>query len=689
MSLPKHFALLKSQPNLSDSPDAKRHLEAIILQQLQVMSLQIDTLRSRSLSTSALEAPSSVLIDQMRELTSGDSSIVPSSDLLASGVDRPPPTVERLPNVCLHEWFDERANLMPQAIAAIFGSETLTYGELQHRSNQLANFLRDDGLQKGNLVGIFTNRSPEMLISVLGTLIAGGSYVPLDPHYPSDRLEFMVKDARLTRILTIETLEPQLSYHGAQTLCLDRDWLQIAQASSATPPNVNDPQDTAYVVYTSGSTGTPKGVLGLHQATLNRCQWMWKAYPFEAGEVCCQKTSLNFVDSVWEIFGPLLQGIPTLYIPDTIVKQPMELINMLSTHAVSRIVLVPSLMRTLLELTPDLQARLPMLNYWISSGEALALELAQQFKSRLPDRCLINLYGSSEVAGDVTYYQVQHLESEVSIPIGRPISNAQIYLLDDVMQEVPIGEVGEIYVGGDVLAGGYLNRPDLTRERFLDNPFTPDLNGRLYKTGDLGRYRSDGNIDYVGRTDDQVKLRGFRIELGEIETTLLRHREVRQAIVIVRANHPGQIQLIAYVEGGSGLSSRQLRHYLSQTLPDYMVPSQFLFLDAFPLTPNGKVDRLSLKIMPMPTPLVEHDLLDYVAPRNHLESQLVAIWQALTQYEEVGVFDHFFAIGGDSLLAARMLATVQDRTGQTLSFDVFVENPTVADLANRLSGGIS
>ena len=383
--------------------------------------------------------------------------------------------------------------------------------------------------------------------------------------------------------------------------------------------------------------------------------------------------------------GRFLQGIPTVYIPDEKVKQPAELIDVLARHSVSRIVVVPSLLRTLLELEADLQARLPALRYWVSSGEVLSIELAQQFKAQLPDRRLLNLYGSSEVAGDVTYYEVEEPESEESIPIGRPISNAYLYLLDDAMQPVPVGDTGEIYVGGDVLAGGYLNRPDLTRERFLDHSVSPEVRTRLYKTGDLGRYRPDGNLDYVGRVDHQVKVRGFRIELGEIEAVLLRHPDVQQAIVMALTEGDRPAQLVAYVQGGSRLSRVELRRYVSQTLPDYMVPGEIVFLDTFPLTPNGKIDRLALDGMRRSLPPDGRGGPHGVMPRTHLEAQLLEIWQSLTQDEDIGVFDHFFEIGGESLLVARMLAIVKEVTGKTVSFNAFIEKPTIAGLATALA----
>jgi len=332
-----------------------------------------------------------------------------------------------------------------------------------------------------------------------------------------------------------------------KVVCLDTGWKAIAQECEENIANSITSENLAYIMYTSGSTGRPKGVLGTHRAAINRFRWMWTTYPFESEEVCCQKTALSFVDSVWEIFGPLLRGIRTVIIPDMVVKDPQQLLQTLGAHAITRIVLVPSLLRVLLDTTADLQSHLPGLKYWVSSGEALSLELASRFLHSMPHSVLINLYGSSEVAADATCYDTRSYQSLTCIPIGRPIANTQIYLLDRYMQLVPIGVPGEFHVGGDGLARGYFNRPELTAVRFVPNPFTSEPGVLLYKTGDWARYLPDGNIEYLGRLDHQVKIRGFRIELGEIDAVLSRFTTVREAVVVAREDVPGDKRLVAYV----------------------------------------------------------------------------------------------------------------------------------------------
>ncbi|MEM7126667.1 MAG: amino acid adenylation domain-containing protein [Chloroflexota bacterium] len=588
-------------------------------------------------------------------------------------------TSEPYPEACLHTLFDDLAIKMTNSVAAIFPSSQLTYGDLQKRSNQLANYLLNQGLSKGTLVGICAERSPEMLVGILGVLKAGGAYVPLDPYYPPDRLGFMMEDSGLSLLLTQQVLLDSLPKHNAQILCLDRDWRKIANSAQTTPAAIAQLDDPAYIIYTSGSTGSPKGVMGVHRATVNRCQWMWRAYPFRPDEVCSQKTSLNFVDSIWEIFGPLLQGIPTVYIPDAIVKDLNQFIRKLAKERVTRLVVVPSLLNTMLDAVPDLAAQLPKLSIWITSGETLTVELAAQFKRQLPDRLLLNLYGSSEVAADVTYYEVNAPEEQTVIPIGQPIANAQIYLVDTAMQPVPVGVVGELYVGGDVLAAGYLNRPELTDERFVPNPFGENESYLLYKTGDLGRYRSDGQIEYVGRTDHQVKIRGFRIELGEVESTLVADKQIQQAIVMVRAESSLGPQLVAYVVSDNE-DEVYVKSICQQALPEYMVPSHIVFLTEMPLTPNGKVDRVALQSIELTMTQEE----TYVAPRNNIEEHLVYIWESLLDVRPIGVKDNFFDLGGHSLLAVQFLARVRDLTGEELALTTLLDSPSIERIANTL-----
>lgn len=589
-------------------------------------------------------------------------------------------------DTCIHQLFEAQVRRTPDAVAVVFEHERLTYQELNSKANQLAHFLQKRGVGPEVLVGLCVERSLEMLVGLLGILKAGGAYVPLDPAYPAERLSFMLQDAQVVLLLTQEHLLQRLPEHTAGVVRLDSGWEEIARQSAENLPDSRTGESLAYVLYTSGSTGKPKGVLGTHRAAINRFTWMWQTYPFGSGDVCCQKTTLNFVDSVWEIFGPLLQGVRTVIIPDLVVKDPQRLLRMLATHAVTRVVLVPSLLRVLLDVGDDLQDQLLHVKYWISSGEALPLEMAQRFLERLPRSLLINLYGSSEVAADVTCYEVRDPTSRESIPIGRPIANTQIYLLDPQLQPVPVGEPGEVYVGGDGLARGYLNRPELTAERFLAHPFSDEPGARLYRTGDLARYRPDGNIEYLGRMDHQVKIRGFRVELGEIEAVLRRHPAVREAVVVAHEQEPGEKRLIAYVvlHREHSVATGELREQVLNTLPIYMMPSAFVELETLPLTPNGKVDRRSLPAPALVTQAAEEL---YVAPTCMEHFELIQIWEELLDVRPIGIRDNFFYIGGHSLLAARLIERIGQAFGMELSLATLFARPTIEQLAQALQVG--
>jgi amino acid adenylation domain-containing protein len=443
--------------------------------------------------------------------------------------------------------------------------------------------------------------------------------------------------------------------------------------------------DTAYVLYTSGSTGTPKGVQGTHRACLNRFAWMWRAYPFQPGEVCCQKTNLGFVDSVWEIFGPLLAGVPNVIIPQETMRDPEELLTTLAREQVTRIVLVPSLLRMLLDHAPRLGERVPRLKLWSSSGEVLPTDLVGRFRASFPAARLLNLYGSAEVAADITCHEVSDEDLRAgSIPIGRAIANTQVYILDGDRNPVPMGVRGEIYVGGDNLARGYWRRPELTAQRFVENPIAPECSARLYRTGDLGRFRASGDIEYLGRVDDQVKIRGVRIELGEIEFALVGHSGVREAVVAAREDVTGEKRLVAYYTAsdpnGPTIEARELRAHLSSQLPDYMVPAAYVRMHRMPLTANGKLDS---KALPMPEGDA-HAVRGYEAPKGEIERRLVEIWADVLKVERVGRQDNFFELGGHSLLVMQVMARIRHIFDLELPVRRMFEEPTVAALAEEV-----
>jgi acyl-coenzyme A synthetase/AMP-(fatty) acid ligase/acyl carrier protein len=389
---------------------------------------------------------------------------------------------------------------------------------------------------------------------------------------------------------------------------------------------------------------------------------------------------LSFVDSVWEIFGPMLQGVPTVIVPGDALKDPQRFVETLAASNVSRIVLVPSMLRVLLDSFGDLQQRIPQLRIWITSGEEISVELANRFCQAMPGAKLINLYGSSEVSADVTCYEVEGALTAPRVPIGRPIDNTRLYLLDDALNPVPVGVHGELYVGGAGLARGYFNRPDLTAERFIPSPFNP--NGVLFKTGDLGRRLSDSNVEYLGRRDHQVKIRGHRVELGEIEARIKETDAVNDAVVVLREDHPGDQRLVAYCVAAPGctLSMNELRTHLRSKLPEFMVPQHFVEMSSIPLTPNGKVARRAL-----PKPEAESaSASTYVAPQTEIECAISEVWREVLKIEKVGLQDNFFDLGGHSLLLARVLGKIRDLLGKQIPMLALFQFPTIGALCLHL-----
>ena len=602
---------------------------------------------------------------------------------------------------CLHQLFEEQVERTPDGVALVFEDQHLTYRELNTRANQLAHYLRKLGVGPETLVGICMERSVEMVVGLLGILKAGGAYVPLDPEYPKERLDFVIEDTRLAVLLTRQREQEELGRNGAKVVCIDAEFEVIARQEKSNPAGEVSAESPAYAIYTSGSTGKPKGVIGLHRGIINRLYWMWERYPFESKEVFCQKTSLNFVDSVAEIFGPLLKGLRLVLIPDECVRDPGKLVEMLAMIQTTRIVLVPSLLRAVLEVSSNRRHSLTTLRYWFVSGEPLPSDLVKRFREELPDAKLINLYGCSEASADSTQCDINECGSIHRILIGRPINNTQTYILDAVLQPVPIGVPGELYIGGAGLARGYLNRAALTAEKFLPNPFSEEPGASLYKTGDLARYLADANIEFLGRIDHQVKIRGFRVEPEEIEAVLGQHLAVKQAVVMAReglevaeggsedrkfkaSTEPSRRihnskSLVAYViptpEQTPTVS--ELRGFVRKKLPEYMVPSSFVFLEALPRTPNGKVDRKALPAPDQSRPDLE---ARYVAPRSAAEARVAKIWAEALKLERVGVRDNFFDLGGHSLLATQVISRVREAFSVNLPLRLLFEGPTVEEL---------
>jgi amino acid adenylation domain-containing protein len=577
--------------------------------------------------------------------------------------------------------FEQRAALHPERVAYCCDGATLTYGELDRKANQLAHYLRALGVRRDSVVGVSVERSFEMVIALLAIFKAGGAYVPMDPNYPKERLSFILNDARVPILLTQQRLLDKLPVTDAHVVRLDADWAQISQLSAEPSNGGATADDVAYVLYTSGSTGMPKGVMGLHRGAINRFSWMWSAYPFAPNEVCCQKTSLNFGDSIWEIFGPLLQGVPVVIVPEDGVKDARELVKTMGQHGVTRLVLVPSLLRAILDTHDNLNALLPSLRICVASGEALPIELVRRFHAAMPHCTLLNLYGSSEVSADITYYDTTHTPDHLAnMPIGRPMANARVYLLDQHMRPVPIGIPGELYAGGDGLARGYYRRPDLTAEKFVPNPFDASGKSLLFRTGDLARYLPDGDIEYLGRTDFQVKIRGFRIELAEVEMALASHSKVHQAVAAAHIDQNGDRRLTAYIvpHQGQTISATEIRQHMLDRLPDYMAPSSVITLDALPLTPSGKINRRALP-EPGHSDLTAHDAV--APPTTALEAKLVLLWEEMLGVRGIGIRHNFFELGGHSLLAVRMFARIEKDFGIRLEVARLFGAPTIEKLA--------
>jgi amino acid adenylation domain-containing protein len=584
-------------------------------------------------------------------------------------------------NTTIHQCFDAQAGRIPEALALRERNTCLSFRELRERSNQLARFLQKMGAGHGTRVALCVERSLDMVVGLLGILKTGAAYVPLDPSHPVDRMQFEIADAKATLVVTRQGAFDKFPIRNTKTVILDTEWHSIARESVDDLSTHVDPGDPAYVLYTSGSSGGPKGVEGTHRGAINRFWWMWERYPFQAGEVCCLKTNLGFVDSVWEIFGPLLAGIPSVILPAEVVRDPEELLRNLAGEGVTRIVLVPSLLRALLDHAPNLQERVPRLRLWSCSGEVLSGELARRFRQGFPEATLLNIYGASEVAADVTWHEVGEKDAGATVPIGKPISNTQIYVLDPHRNPVPVGVRGEIYVGGEGLALGYWNRPELTAERFVENPIAPEESKRLYRTGDLGRWRGDGEIEYLGRVDTEVKLRGMRIDLGEIESALVSHAGVREGAV-ERVEEGGEATLVAYLvpEDGEMANGRELRRHLRSKLPEHMIPARFVQVAELPLLPSGKVNRRALATVEGVT-LSEQGM---VAPRTAVEQKLAGMWRELLKVGEVGVDQDFFELGGHSLLVLQVMARIRREFDVELGVRTMFEEPTIARLASEV-----
>jgi len=588
--------------------------------------------------------------------------------------------VEYPRDATIPQLFEAQAQRRPEAVALTFAEQSLTYGELNQQANRLAHQLRSMGVGLESRVGICVERSLELVVGMLAIMKAGGACVPLDPAYPKERLAFMLEDAGIHVLLTQERLREALPQRDLRVACLDTLDNSDARSDSRNPLFGVKPDHMAYVLYTSGSTGKPKGVEVLHRGVV-RLLFGTDFARFGETEVFLQVSSISFDATTFEIWGALLHGGRCVLFPNRIPELP-QLRAVLKSEKVTTLMLTPSLFNTVIDAAPEVLSPVRQL---LVAGEVLSVPHICRALSLLPTAELVNAYGPTEATTFACCYRIPRTQSlkASSIPIGRPIANTHVYILDPHLQPVPTGVAGELHIGGDGLARGYLNQPEITCQKFIPDPLSTKPGARLYKTGDLCRYLADGNIEFLGRLDNQVKIRGFRIELGEIESALAEHPEVSGAAVVVREEIPGEKRLVAYIvprRPTSPPTLKALRDFLREKLPDYMVPSDFVTLEVLPLTPNGKVDRRALPVGSRPREPENR----YVSPRDLLEWQLARIWEEILNVRPVGIEHDFFDLGGHSLLAVRMMDRIEQALCQRLPLSILFQEATIKHLAEYL-----
>ena len=589
---------------------------------------------------------------------------------------------------CIHELFEEQVIKNPGATAVELHTKvipgtsaterTLTYHQLNTKANQLAHYLKELGIGPDVLVGVCMSRSLELAVALIGVLKAGGAYVPIDPAYPKERIDFMLKDSGVSVLITQQQLERDFLHGGLHTICLDSQWAKIAQHSNKNITAANDPSHLAYVIYTSGSTGIPKGTLITHRGVVNYLTWCIGHYSVSRGSGAPVNSSIAFDATVTSFFAPLLAGRKILLLPE---KEEIEaLAEVLSSRkGFSLVKITPAHLEILrhMFLENELDGQT---SAFVIGGEALSAGAVDAWRKHAPKTRIINEYGPTETVVGCCTYEIGSSEyAGDDVPIGKPIANTQMYILDQHMEPVPVGVCGEIYIGGAGVGRGYLNRTDLTEQRFVPNPFSADPEARLYKTGDLARYLSDGNIVFQGRIDFQVKIRGYRIELGEIESALSKHPLIEHVAVLARSDNAQDKRLVAYVVTGNPRPLvSELRSYLGKKLPDYMTPAVFVFMESLPLTTNGKIDRTAL---PAPEKVQAGHERAYVAPRNNTELALKKIFEKCLKVSSIGITDDFFELGGNSVQAAIAFSQIRKVLGKSLPLSTLIIAPTIGQLA--------
>jgi len=585
---------------------------------------------------------------------------------------------------CIHQLFEEQVEQTPDAVAVVFEDQQLTYKELNGRANQLAHYLQKLGVEPEVLVGICVERSPLMIVGILGILKAGGAYIPLDPSYPQERLIFMFEDSATPVLLTQGQLVEKLSIHQVRVVDLDKDWRSIAEQSQENLRNDINSDNLAYIIYTSGTTGKPKGICCKHIGVVNLLTDFQERKSLSVGDRCSLWTVISFDVSVYEIFSSLLSGGSLFIVPERVRLDAKSHAEWLKANQISSIYIPPFMLNEMADWLEQESEKVSWRRLLVGV-EPIPEQLLVRIGDKIPNLQVINGYGPSETTICTALYSVNtEIVSNRNTPIGIPVQNTVAYILNTHLQPVPIGVPGELHIGGAGLAGGYLNRPELTAEKFIPNPFSDEPGARLYKTGDLGRYLPDGNIEFIGRIDNQVKIRGFRIELGEIETVLGQHPVVRESVVIAREDIPGDKRLVAYIiPTEQTVDTSEIRRFLKRKLPDYMMPTAFIMLEAMPLTPNGKIDRHAL---PLPDSSCRSLDTCFVPPRTPTEEVLVAIWADILGLEQVSVQDNFFEIGGHSLLTTQLLFKISELFHCELSLRSLLEKPTIEKIADHIDG---
>jgi amino acid adenylation domain-containing protein len=586
----------------------------------------------------------------------------------------------------LHQLFLSQVHLSPSAPALRFQDQQLSYQQLNSLSNQLAHRLRSLGVGPDHLVGLLLERSLEMVIALLAVLKAGAAYLPLDPQYPPERLRFMIEDSGVRVLLSQDQVLQAVQFAESEqvrVINLDSERELIAEQSDAEVEVEVDADNLAYVIYTSGSTGQPKGAMNSHRAISNRLLWMQDQFPLSSSDRVLQKTPFSFDVSVWEFFWPLISGACLVLARPGGHQDSSYLINLIRQEQITTLHFVPSMLRVFLDEPQVHQCR--SLRQVMSSGEALSEELQERFFQRMAEGVeLYNLYGPTEAAVDVTWWRCERdAERRGGVPIGRPIANVQVYVKDEEGELVPVGVNGELRLGGVGLGRGYWRRAGLTAEKFVASEHGEVEGAREYRTGDVVRWREDGVLEYVGRADQQVKIRGHRIELGEVEGALEAEERVKEAVVMAREGAGGEPRLVAYVvtQDGLTLDVSELRRALGEKLPQPMIPSAFVAMEALPVTPNGKLDRRAL---PEPDQSRPELAREYVAPRNEVERHIASLWENILQVEKVGLHDNFFDLGGHSLLATRVVSALRDEFHIELPLRNLFETPTVEGLSQTV-----